>query len=208
MAYRREVRLGEHDLASVKDCEKDDFGEECADDPIDVQIEEQITHDNYSILKKSQKYDIGLLRLVRSIAYTFFIKPICLQTTNIDTLSAIDEGTNMLVAGWGSTETGNQSTKKLFVSIPYFNFANCSSIYQRRFITIDDSQLCAGGVEGFDSCTGDSGGPLMYKPPNQIYWYAIGVVSFGLQPCASDGVPGVYTNVNYFMEWIVSKTKN
>lgn len=201
--------MGENDLGSEKDCEKDDFGEDCADDPVDIRIEEQITHENYSILKKSQKYDIGLLRLARIVDFTFFIKPICLQKQDSSSEQlSIADGTNLFVAGWGSTESGQQNNKKLFVGIPHFNLVNCTSIYKRRFITIDETQICAGGVEGFDSCAGDSGGPLMYKPPNQIYWYAVGIVSFGLQPCASDGVPGVYTNVDFFKEWIVSQIKS
>ena len=31
----------------------------------------------------------------------------------------------------------------------------------------------------------------------------IGLVSFGLPHCGTAGVPGVYTNVAYFMEWIL-----
>lgn len=50
-----------------------------------------------------------------------------------------------------------------------------------------------------DSCQGDSGGPLLYVY-NGIT-YLVGLVSWG-NGCALYGYPGVYTNVNYYREWI------
>lgn len=76
----------------------------------------------------------------------------------------------------------------------------CKSIY--RFNTeIKDSQICAGGKSGEDSCGGDSGGPLM-----AIYsgkWTYYGIVSFGLTRCGTSGFPGIYTRVTSYLEWIV-----
>ena len=58
---------------------------------------------------------------------------------------------------------------------------------------------------GKDSCGGDSGGPLVVKKRDGIVSYTtqIGLVSWGLGECGTHGVPGVYTNVAYFMEWIL-----
>lgn len=102
--FRIEVRLGEHDTSTVKDCQIDEYGEDCADDAIDVRIEEEITHESYTIRKKSQKYDIGLLRLIRSVQYTSFIRPICLSKPESDN-PVIADGAPLFVAGWGLTET-------------------------------------------------------------------------------------------------------
>ena len=50
-----------------------------------------------------------------------------------------------------------------------------------------------------DSCSGDSGGPLLYVYNGTTY--LVGLVSWGIG-CALYGYPGVYTNVNYYREWI------
>lgn len=65
------------------------------------------------------------------------------------------------------------------------------------------NQICAGDYSAArDTCQGDSGGPLLsimkrgfFKVP-QI----IGITSFG-SVCAG-GIPGVYTRVSEFIDWI------
>ena len=71
-----------------------------------------------------------------------------------------------------------------------------------------ESQLCAGGEAGRDSCVGDSGSALMTTKPkagNAIFseWKIIGIVSFGPRICGTDGVPGVYSKVRHYIDWIL-----
>ena len=69
-------------------------------------------------------------------------------------------------------------------------------------------QICAGGEEGKDSCSGDSGGPLIttgiHGPPYQL----VGLTSFGSKSCGIEGRYGVYTAVADFRPWIVQNLKN
>lgn len=67
------------------------------------------------------------------------------------------------------------------------------------------SQLCAGGDIGKDSCTGDSGGPLMTEDPDTPRLYAVGLVSIGWKPCGMINTPAIYTKVAPFMEWIIKE---
>ena len=46
---------------------------------------------------------------------------------------------------------------------------------------------------------GDSGGPLMCY--HDSHWVQVGIVSFGYQ-CGDVRYPGIYTNVNYFYDWM------
>lgn len=46
---------------------------------------------------------------------------------------------------------------------------------------------------------GDGGGPLVCEKDGQ--WYQVGIVSFGIG-CGRQNVPGVYTNVGMYRDWI------
>lgn len=70
----------------------------------------------------------------------------------------------------------------------------------------DEAIICAGFLEGGkDACQGDSGGPLFleYTPH---YYYQVGIVSYGIG-CARAELPGVYTRITSFLDWI-QKTIN
>ena len=74
-------------------------------------------------------------------------------------------------------------------------------------VRISAEQLCAGDPVGRkrDSCQGDSGGPLMKVAVNGCP-YQVGVVSWGFG-CARPGVPGIYTRVSAYADWIRETTK-
>lgn len=70
---------------------------------------------------------------------------------------------------------------------------------------MSDKQLCAGGREGFDACIGDSGAPLVAENSQAGNKYLAGIVSFGTLPCGKYDHPGVYTRVDKYIDWILSK---
>ncbi|GLH15409.1 Venom protease [Gryllus bimaculatus] len=101
---------------------------------------------------------------------------------------------------------GPSSSELLELQIPVVTQEKCKTAFERfKTAVIDERVLCAGYEKGGkDACQGDSGGPLM--APNGTTYYQIGVVSYGYR-CAEPGVPGVYTRVTYFLDWIVKNMK-
>ncbi|XP_020712979.1 serine protease easter [Ceratitis capitata] len=203
------VRLGEWDTRTDPDCEVDINGKKsCAPPFIELGIERKISHPNYISESKEQFYDVGLIRLEGSVTYTNFLRPICLPASR-EFCENMFVNTTMEVAGWGATNKphANSSPVKLSISVRVWETFKCHDIYKTVERSIDSAHhLCAGGIGGFDSCRGDSGGPLMLPEllNNRYVYFAAGVISFGPSPCGSDGWPGVYARIGSYVEWIQS----
>uniref|UniRef100_A0A182YKD4 CLIP domain-containing serine protease n=1 Tax=Anopheles stephensi TaxID=30069 RepID=A0A182YKD4_ANOST len=196
------VRLGEWDLESTTDCSTS-YGEQLCADPVqDIPIEKAIVHPSYTVTRMLVKNDIALLRLMRLAQFNDYVQPICLPLAPAERSISYD-GKRFVVAGWGQTEDAPQSRYKLFVGVSGVPEQACRAQYPEA--NIDQTQVCAGGTLNKDSCRGDSGGPLMYvgQSNGQGVLFLGGVVSFGKR-CGLEGVPGVYTRVNQYIEWIVS----
>ena len=89
-----------------------------------------------------------------------------------------------------------------------FDGAECREIFTRTSLVSEDSQLCAGGEAGRDSCFGDSGSALMTTHPRHgtpfETWELIGIVSFGASNrCGDENMPGVYSRVRHYIPWIL-----
>ncbi|XP_068619450.1 CLIP domain-containing serine protease HP8-like [Battus philenor] len=197
-----QVRLGEWNISSPRDC----FQEDCSPTAKDISVAELIPHEKYDPSNVHQQNDIALLRLSQDVDFTDFIKPICLPTTPEQRMNLFT-GYDMEVAGWGKTENTTMSQIKLKVRVPVVDRATCDRVYMKAGRTISDKQLCAGGEEGKDSCRGDSGGPLMGQLQTAQNWFVFGVVSYGPSPCGTSNWPGVYTRVGSYVDWILANMK-
>ncbi|XP_307757.5 uncharacterized protein LOC1269161 [Anopheles gambiae] len=196
-----QVRLGEFDTTTTIDCVEDD----CADPVRDVPINAYVVHPDYYKQNGADYNDIALLQLSETVEFTDFIRPICLPTSE-ESRTVNLTGKYATVAGWGQTENSTSSTKKLHLRVPVVDNEVCADAFSSIRLEIIPTQLCAGGEKGKDSCRGDSGGPLMRYGDGRSStksWYLIGLVSFGLEQCGTDGVPGVYTRMSEYMDWVL-----
>ncbi|XP_055597019.1 CLIP domain-containing serine protease B4-like [Uranotaenia lowii] len=188
------VRLGEWDVLSDNDC----VDGLCADPPVDIRVAGHIVHPDYTA--EDYHNDIALIKLERPVQFTDFISPICLPLE--ENLRSMEEAfKKFTIIGWGATERGQLipgilgSQYKLAVEVPGISLDTCRIEYPN----VIDSEMCAGGESGKDSCQGDSGGGLVTNDDG--YWYQFGVVSYG-HGCGAKGVPGVYTRVTSYLDWI------
>ena len=187
------MRLGELDFAS----ENDDA------EPEDFNVREILEHPSYNY---SEPYnDIGLIFLSRTVRFNRYKHPACLP------ISTGAQNFNSLIAiGWGHTRfAGGSSSHLQKVNLKHYPRENCQwlaeGVVGREIFPngLQYSQLCAGSTEEKDTCQGDSGGPLLAPHPKYPCMYnVIGITSFGVGGCAIPNVPAIYTNVNYYIDWI------
>ena len=94
-----------------------------------------------------------------------------------------------------------------------YDKTKCQDLLDGIDYQLEEGQLCAGGETGRDSCFGDSGSALMkaHKEDLNVFetWKLIGIVSFGIsgKKCAIADHPGVYTNVNHYIPWILDAVR-
>jgi len=140
--------------------------------------------------KETMDYDVGLVRLARSLMYNSRIQPIALADENF----LIRDGSYATVAGWGYTNIFGPGSEILrYARIPVVNQMTCTRIMGGA---ITDRMICAGDLNGgTDACQMDSGGPLVYRQK------LIGLVSWGVG-CALPNRPGVYTRISQVLPWI------
>ncbi|XP_050096676.1 brachyurin-like [Anopheles aquasalis] len=120
-------------------------------------------------------------------------------------------GYDSIVSGWGIqsnedfAEAGSADEARL--ELRYANNAIVPNEICRRVYgaLIRNQQICVSGEGGRNPCQGDSGGPLTVEFDGQRLTQ-VGIVSYGSIRGCEKGVPGVYTRVSSYIEWIVYHT--
>lgn len=197
------VRLGENDIDQEEDCTILDGEEDCAPPPQDILIDADrtIRHTNHS--QRHKKNDIALLRLATPAVLNDSVKTVCLPDGTPEQRKL--RPWTYIVSGWGMTENGTASNVLRYAQIPAVTLDECAPRVRLLHSTVklDESHLCAGGVDQVDNCAGDSGGPLHYVRNDTSRYVQQGVVAFGVRSCGKVSEPGVYTNVGHFLSWLV-----
>lgn len=203
------ARLGEHTRSSPVDCnifrdpKGNEFERECADEAEDIAIESSVVHPEFNRPRRYSN-DIGLIRLDRDVVMKYHIQPLCLPTT--------EELRNMefnkyIVTGWGVTENKTGSDVLMKAKLPLVSNENCQQqmVQNGLKIQLTETQMCAGGQDLVDTCSGDSGGPLgmssNFKGFDRFVQY--GIVSVGVNACGQKNIPGIYARVANYMDWIL-----
>ena len=135
-------------------------------------------------------YDAALLTLDHSIP-------------GVRTLALADAsplaGSTVSAAGWGATnEDGGAMPNHLrSVILKVGTSSSCNRGNATKAGYFAPSMLCASNP-GRDTCSGDSGGPLISTSNGHAV--LVGITSFG-QGCAEASHPGVYTRVSAVRAW-------
>ncbi|XP_051173896.1 trypsin-1-like [Leptopilina boulardi] len=158
-----------------------------------------IIHEMYN--ESTMEHDIALIEIYPLLSLDKFRQPIGLLKNS----EILKIGDIALITGWGDTiENGELSLNLQAVRVPIISRELCQQQYNNNYEDIENiifmSQICAGYPEGGkDSCHGDSGGPMV------VHGQLTGIVSYGIG-CARAALPGVYTHVAYYIDWIEKNT--
>ncbi|XP_067672337.1 trypsin-like [Haliotis asinina] len=175
------VRLGVHDIS------KNESSSES------INVKTALIHPQYDT--KTLTYDIALIEL--SSAPQLSRPEINIGCVSGDVAKA---GEVCYVAGWGVISSeGDISDVLQLIEKPVLSQTQCRDIFGSNTFH-EDSMICAGFIEGGkDSCTRDSGGPLMCYRNNRME--IIGIVSWGIG-CGEPNSPGVYASASAGKQWI------
>nr|XP_044611882.1 transmembrane protease serine 12 [Equus asinus] len=145
--------------------------------------------------------DIALFHLKKAVKYNDYIQPICLP---FGVFQNLDWNTRCFISGWGRTEEEGNITNMLLEAEVHFisrNFCNSAKSYGEM---IPNTSFCAGDEDGiFDTCRGDSGGPLMCYLPEHKRFFVMGITSFGYG-CGRKNFPGVYSGPSFYQKWLTN----
>ena len=162
-------------------------------------VDQIIQHANYN--PDTEDSDIALIHLTENAPY--------------ETIPLVESGdpnrlviplTDATTIGWGRTaEYGGYYPEELRqVTVLIVPPRIALRIYGVNGFTIN--MIAAGVPKGRkDTCTGDSGGPLMVMDRSGENWVLAGITSWGIG-CARPRSPGVYTRVSRFTTWVETNT--
>ncbi|XP_044578715.1 serine proteinase stubble isoform X3 [Cotesia glomerata] len=183
------LRMGEHDLAN----ENEPYGYQ------ERRVQIVASHPQFD--PRTFEYDLALLRFYEPLLpFQPNLLPICLPDDDEGYV-----GHTAYVTGWGRLyDEGPLPSVLQEVPVPVINNSMCEGMYRNAGYNehIPNIFICAGWRNGgFDSCEGDSGGPMVIQRPRDKRWILAGVISWGIG-CAEPNQPGVYTRISEFREWI------
>ncbi|XP_039439798.1 serine protease grass-like [Culex pipiens pallens] len=190
----QQVRLGEYDRRQDPDCNVND-PKDCAPPVRDYDVESFVGHPDLD--DDAARNDIALIRLKSDVTFEDHIQPVCLP----DTQSKPNE---YIISGWGATvKNGDWARILQKATVPAVDHSECRTAFGANpEYHIGPGVLCAGRNGTSNVCTDDNGSPLGYPVRSDG---GIRFVQYGITSVFSCGAnyPSIYTDVSFYMDWIV-----
>lgn len=167
--------------------------------------------------RKVQAFKVHPLFDPRSLANDWavlFTSEVFVLSSHIDTTclpqaEELFEGNTCFATGWGKDQFGSAGEYQVVlkeIDLPVVGYSYCQDLLRKTRLggkfKLDQSFICAGGIDGRDTCKGDGGSPLVcpskYDPNTYVQ---AGIVAWGIG-CGEDNTPGVYASVSKAVCWI------
>uniref|UniRef100_A0A671FKP6 Plasminogen activator n=1 Tax=Rhinolophus ferrumequinum TaxID=59479 RepID=A0A671FKP6_RHIFE len=174
------------------------------------EVEKYIIHKEFD--DDTYNNDIALLRLksdsLQCAQESDTVRTVCLPEADLQ----LPDWTECELSGYGKHEASSPfySERLKEAHVRLYPSSRCTSKHLFNK-TITNNMLCAGDTRSggdqanlHDACQGDSGGPLVCLKDNRMT--LVGIISWGLG-CGQKDVPGVYTKVTNYLDWIQDNTR-
>ncbi|XP_055387040.1 phenoloxidase-activating factor 2 [Condylostylus longicornis] len=166
-----------------------------------------ISHPQYDI--RTLGNDIALLVLQTPFTLDDHIGVVCLPPA-----SSVPSSSNCYASGWGKDIFGKQGKYSVImkrIPLPIVSFDTCQNELRKTRLgntfQLHPTFVCAGGVEGVDTCEGDGGAPLVCPAGNPAdnRYAQNGIVAWGIG--CNEARPAVYANVALARQWIDTQVR-
>uniref|UniRef100_A0A2K6Q8C7 Tissue-type plasminogen activator n=1 Tax=Rhinopithecus roxellana TaxID=61622 RepID=A0A2K6Q8C7_RHIRO len=169
------------------------------------EVEKYIVHKEFD--DDTYDNDIALLQLKSDLSHcaqeSSMVRTVCLPPADLQ----LPDWTECELSGYGKHEALSPfySERLKEAHVRLYPSSRCTSQHLLNR-TVTDNMLCAGDTRSsgpqanlHDACQGDSGGPLVCLNGGRMT--LVGIISWGLG-CGQKDVPGVYTKVTNYLDWI------
>uniref|UniRef100_A0A8C6AKI0 t-plasminogen activator n=1 Tax=Monodon monoceros TaxID=40151 RepID=A0A8C6AKI0_MONMO len=174
------------------------------------EVEKYIVHKEFD--DDTYNNDIALLQL-KSDSLTCALESNAVRTVCLpDAGLQLPDWTECELSGYGKHEASSPfySERLKEAHVRLYPSSRCTSQYLFNR-TVTNNMLCAGDTRSggdqanlHDACQGDSGGPLVCMKDDHMI--LVGIISWGLG-CGQKDVPGVYTKVTNYLDWVRDNTR-
>ncbi|XP_043823580.1 transmembrane protease serine 12-like [Dromiciops gliroides] len=165
-----------------------------------IKIVDIIIHPEFKC--KTFENDIALVHLKDPVTYNDFVQPLCPCLPFFNDVPKIDNTKRCFISGWGRRkEEGTITSLLQEAEVHFLPWDTCNAVgsYSGR---VPNTSFCAGESYGsVDTCTGDSGGPLMCYFPENERFFLMGIASAGVD-YGRPLFPGIYTEVRLYETWM------
>ncbi|XP_006983053.1 tissue-type plasminogen activator [Peromyscus maniculatus bairdii] len=173
------------------------------------EIEKYIVHKEFD--DDTYDNDIALLQLrsdsKQCAQESRSVSTACLPDPNLQ----LPDWTECELSGYGKHEASSPffSERLKEAHVRLYPSSHCTSQHLSNK-TVTNNMLCAGDTRSggnqdlHDACQGDSGGPLVCMINKHMT--LVGIISWGIG-CGQKDVPGIYTKVTNYLDWIQDNMK-
>lgn len=165
-------------------------------------VEKYWIHEQYD--EETFDNDIVLLKLQTDIGICAVNSPEVMPACLPDRGLVLPDWTECEISGYGRQKEfdAEYSERVKRGRVRLWPHERCvPDVLSGRLVT--PNMLCAGDTRGLDdACKGDSGGPLVCMKEGRMT--VVGLISWG-DGCGKRDVPGVYTRLTRYIEWISAK---